>query len=618
MTTALTFLSSVTIKYFKNVGLARLVVTAGNKFGNVAQLSLAAPREEVIIEDGDVPAWTQDVEMEDDASADVTMESTASESTVSSAVAVNPMTGEVKATSETIETLVESELEPQAEPQIEPDPEPELHPIQPIVTSVTSLAKPMAKIVNLNNFKLLPRGSFVNIGNKKMKLVTLTGDKKLIAGKVVTVTNADNKVITGKVVSLGTEKKMIPAKVVSVSGNNTASGGIINNKVVPAKVVSIANSKLKPISAGNNKEVTIYITGLAGDKVQIRDSGQLTTKLQIGSKVHVVQLEHPPYSPDLAPSDFHLFRYLKEFLGGKRFDTDDEKEAAEADTWKSDHIDACLPLDPSVEESEMITPDTEAAEGHFLLEGAQNFDGVNLTCHICERQFTQLKYLLSHQQTHILSEPVSCDQCDKHFKRRYDLLRHKRRSHADNAVYECDICHKTFNDRTVASKHRLIHTDDFKYCCEVCNRPFKYVHDLKRHRSIHFDEKPFDCEICGKKFKHKSNLKTHQATHYSTKPYSCTLCDKRFHQKGNLKTHLIVHTGEMPFVCNICTKRFHTRSGLLNHSYSHSDEKPFQCDICEKAFNWKSGLLTHQQTHRPRIVPEEVQVIEIGPIPVDN
>jgi len=28
----------------------------------------------------------------------------------------------------------------------------------------------------------------------------------------------------------------------------------------------------------------------------------------------------PPYSPDLAPSDFHLFLHLKKFLGGKRFD----------------------------------------------------------------------------------------------------------------------------------------------------------------------------------------------------------------------------------------------------------------------------------------------------------
>lgn len=69
-------------------------------------------------------------------------------------------------------------------------------------------------------------------------------------------------------------------------------------------------------------------------------------------------------------------------------------------------------------------------------------------------------------------------------------------------------------------------------------------------------------------------------------------------------------------------RRFHTRSGLLNHSYSHSDEKPFECEICQKTFNWKSGLLTHQQTHRPRSMAvgddtTGVQVIEIGPIPMD-
>jgi histone-lysine N-methyltransferase SETMAR len=34
--------------------------------------------------------------------------------------------------------------------------------------------------------------------------------------------------------------------------------------------------------------------------------------------------EHPAYSPDLAPSDFHLFPKLKEFLGGKYMETDAE------------------------------------------------------------------------------------------------------------------------------------------------------------------------------------------------------------------------------------------------------------------------------------------------------
>ena len=33
---------------------------------------------------------------------------------------------------------------------------------------------------------------------------------------------------------------------------------------------------------------------------------------------------HPPYSPDLAPSDFHLFPQLKLHLGGKHFPTAEE------------------------------------------------------------------------------------------------------------------------------------------------------------------------------------------------------------------------------------------------------------------------------------------------------
>ena len=41
-------------------------------------------------------------------------------------------------------------------------------------------------------------------------------------------------------------------------------------------------------------------------------------------------LNHPPYSPDLAPSDYHLFTKLKKHLKGNRFEsTDDVKRATE-------------------------------------------------------------------------------------------------------------------------------------------------------------------------------------------------------------------------------------------------------------------------------------------------
>ncbi|GBN38015.1 hypothetical protein AVEN_191352-1, partial [Araneus ventricosus] len=42
--------------------------------------------------------------------------------------------------------------------------------------------------------------------------------------------------------------------------------------------------------------------------------------------------DHPPYSPDLASSDFHLFLKLKVFLGGKRFGNYEELENA-VTTW---------------------------------------------------------------------------------------------------------------------------------------------------------------------------------------------------------------------------------------------------------------------------------------------
>ena len=39
-------------------------------------------------------------------------------------------------------------------------------------------------------------------------------------------------------------------------------------------------------------------------------------------------LPHPPYSPDLAPTDVHVFGSLKEAMGGKSFRSDEEVQLA--------------------------------------------------------------------------------------------------------------------------------------------------------------------------------------------------------------------------------------------------------------------------------------------------
>ncbi|XP_025162257.1 histone-lysine N-methyltransferase SETMAR-like [Harpegnathos saltator] len=58
----------------------------------------------------------------------------------------------------------------------------------------------------------------------------------------------------------------------------------------------------------------------------------------INSEYYITLLEryellpHPPYSPDLAPSDFFLFADLKRMLAGKKFSTDEEV-IAEAEAY---------------------------------------------------------------------------------------------------------------------------------------------------------------------------------------------------------------------------------------------------------------------------------------------
>jgi histone-lysine N-methyltransferase SETMAR len=65
--------------------------------------------------------------------------------------------------------------------------------------------------------------------------------------------------------------------------------------------------------------------------------------------LHYELLEHPPYSPDLAPSDFCLFPKLKLFLAGERFSSNQEVTAAVegyfADLMKNYYRDGIMALD---------------------------------------------------------------------------------------------------------------------------------------------------------------------------------------------------------------------------------------------------------------------------------
>ncbi|GFX06033.1 putative mariner transposase [Trichonephila clavipes] len=64
------------------------------------------------------------------------------------------------------------------------------------------------------------------------------------------------------------------------------------------------------------------------------------------AKLNIPVLEHPPYSPDLAPGDFYLFPKVKPALKGTRFESVEavkEKEARVLKELTKDDFQHCFP-----------------------------------------------------------------------------------------------------------------------------------------------------------------------------------------------------------------------------------------------------------------------------------
>jgi histone-lysine N-methyltransferase SETMAR len=56
-------------------------------------------------------------------------------------------------------------------------------------------------------------------------------------------------------------------------------------------------------------------------------------------KLGWVTIPHPPYSPDLAPTDYHLFRSLSNHLREKKFDDENNLKTDLADFFSQKSLD---------------------------------------------------------------------------------------------------------------------------------------------------------------------------------------------------------------------------------------------------------------------------------------
>ncbi|CAG2236572.1 unnamed protein product [Mytilus edulis] len=81
----------------------------------------------------------------------------------------------------------------------------------------------------------------------------------------------------------------------------------------------------------------------------------------------------------------------------------------------------------------------------------------------------------------------------------------------------------------------------------------------------------FVCELCSKTFTNRSSYFRHKRIH-GEKKYRCFVCDKAFHRKEHLQSHIHRHTKSFPLKCCKCSYESHSLDEANTHyqdSHSH-------------------------------------------------
>ncbi|XP_014213481.1 zinc finger protein 253-like isoform X2 [Copidosoma floridanum] len=241
-------------------------------------------------------------------------------------------------------------------------------------------------------------------------------------------------------------------------------------------------------------------------------------------------------------------------------------------------------------------PSLEALEEHHEIIHNQK---AKYMCVQCCKVYEKYYGFLTHVKRHKTKTKYSCDDCGKTFVHKKVLDTHKS-IHSEERPHICQTCGKTFRQQSALYIHSRCHLPEnmkSRFPCDQCDKRFSTKPNLVTHKRIHTGVRNFTCDQCGKSFIQKGNLEAHFLTHSADKPYTCSQCPKAFKTPLQLKKHESVHTGAKPHQCNTCGRTFREKGTLREHHRIHTGAMPFSCEFCGKCFRFKGILTTHRRQH---------------------
>ena len=102
-----------------------------------------------------------------------------------------------------------------------------------------------------------------------------------------------------------------------------------------------------------------------------------------------------------------------------------------------------------------------------------------------------------------------CQICGRMVKRLKDHMK----IHNELKQFKCELCEKGFTQSRYLYRHMRTHTGSKPFKCELCEKGFTKSSNLSRHMRIHTGAKPFKCELCEKEFTQSGQLSKHKRSH---------------------------------------------------------------------------------------------------------
>ncbi|CAG4952908.1 unnamed protein product [Parnassius apollo] len=248
-------------------------------------------------------------------------------------------------------------------------------------------------------------------------------------------------------------------------------------------------------------------------------------------------------------------------------------------------------------------------------------------CSVCGHRAPTLGKLRNHIKNH--SERQKCDLCGKTFRDRTSLRTHLF-IHNGEKEYECPRCGKRFLFKKAMQIHLVTHESSAQVYCYQCDMNFKNQMSYNQH--IKYNLKHIDpaklkyaCQLCEKKFVKAKRLEEHNlAVHLKVTPIKCTMpgCSFACSSRPVLRTHVrVLHRNVRArpnHVCDVCGKAYTSKKSLEGHLRAHSGERPFRCVRCPAAFGYEAALYNHNRlVHlKPKIGRGRNAVSDVAAAPI--